>query len=1066
MKPRLAIISFVLLLLFVKVLPVFCQQIIFNKVLPPEGRFNPLVTCITQDIKGYMWFASPSGLFRYDGYHLSTYVHDNSDPHSLASNYVESIFADSDGIIWAGTDGAGLDRLDPETGIFTHFNHHVDVPSSLGCDTITAILVDKQGLLWIGTKEGMDQFDPKTNKFIHYRNHANDSTSISNNLVRAIYEDRQGTLWIGTGIPGDGRKAEEGGLNRMNKKSGTFTRYLNIPGNIHSLANNKVRAIFEDNEGVLWIGTAGNGLHKMDRQKGTFERIVFDPAHPEKISGPALKKESSINELINFITQDVAGSYWIGSLEGGLNYYNPVIGKTIHYPGTENSSGVYNDKGAWWTFTSRDGMLWISSDWTRGNLYRIDPFRREIPHYLIPGGIVCFYEEPNGIFWTAGEELIRNDIDKGIAKRYKIINPTTEAITIIKEDRQGNFWVGTGGGLKLFNKEKENLITYRYDPENKRSLSNNDVHTIYVDIDSNVWIGTHRGFNLWNSKTASFTQYFINPNDTSLRGQGAFPVSAFLRDNTGKLWVGEWGGGVNLFNQKDNNFKKYLKGTQVSCLYEDADATLWLGANNGLYKYDRSADAFILFKVSGLLAEIPDISRMVEDNQKYLWLQTSDGMMSVNPQRNETKNYGISKTSFQINNKNYCYKGRDGKLYFTETGGYYSFYPTDFTQHVKPPEIIFTGFSLGDQLIKVSDKGPLKESISKTTEIRLRYNQNIFSFEFAAIDYTNPESNQHLFMLENYDNKWQQAGSDRKASYFNIPPGKYIFRVKAINSKGAWAEKKINIIILPPWWQTWWFRILAGITLLLLFFGFYRWRTAALRKQKRILEQTVKERTAELVEEKAEVERQKEKSDELLLNILPSEVAEELKEKGYTTAKSFDEVTVLFSDIKGFTNVAEKMTAQELVKEIDTYFSAFDNIILKYGLEKIKTIGDAYIAAGGLPEKNSATAQNVVEAAIAMQQTAEKLKQERISLNKPYFELRIGIHTGPVVAGVVGIKKFQYDIWGDTVNLAARMEQSGVPGKINISQQTHELVKEQFNCVHRGKIEAKNKGDIDMYFVE
>ncbi|MCW3116047.1 MAG: hypothetical protein JWM28_129 [Chitinophagaceae bacterium] len=220
------------------------------------------------------------------------------------------------------------------------------------------------------------------------------------------------------------------------------------------------------------------------------------------------------------------------------------------------------------------------------------------------------------------------------------------------------------------------------------------------------------------------------------------------------------------------------------------------------------------------------------------------------------------------------------------------------------------------------------------------------------------------------------------------------------------------------------------------------------------------------MKEKAEVERQKEKSDELLLNILPSEVAEELKEKGYTTARAFDEVTVLFSDIKGFTHVAERMTAQELVQEINTYFSAFDSIIQKNGLEKIKTIGDAYIAAGGLPEKNSATAQNVIEAAIAMQQVVGILKQERISSDKPYFELRIGVHTGPVVAGVVGIKKFQYDIWGDTVNLAARMEQSGEPGKINISQHTYEVVKNQFRCAHRGKIGAKNKGEIDMYFVE
>jgi class 3 adenylate cyclase/Tfp pilus assembly protein PilF len=222
----------------------------------------------------------------------------------------------------------------------------------------------------------------------------------------------------------------------------------------------------------------------------------------------------------------------------------------------------------------------------------------------------------------------------------------------------------------------------------------------------------------------------------------------------------------------------------------------------------------------------------------------------------------------------------------------------------------------------------------------------------------------------------------------------------------------------------------------------------------------------EITKQKMEIEKQKAKSDELLLNILPSEVAEELKDKGYTTAKAFDEVTILFSDIKGFTNVAEKMTAQELVKEINTYFSAFDSIIQKYGLEKIKTIGDAYIAAGGLPEKNFATPQNVIDAAIVMQQEVEKLKQERVTSNKPYFELRIGIHTGPVVAGVVGLKKFQYDIWGDTVNLAARMEQSGVPGKINISQHTYELVKEQFTCVHRGRIDAKNKGEIDMYFVE
>ncbi len=647
MKSRLSIISFVFLLLIVKTLPAFCQQIIFNKVRPPEGKFSPLVSCITQDVNGYMWFASPWGLYSYDGYRFTTYVHDRLNPNSLASDYVESLYADPDGMIWAGTFGAGLDRFDPVTGIFTHFHHDANDPASLGNDTVMAILRDKQGILWIGSFGGLDQFDPKTNKFIHHCYNANDPSSLSHNAILTIYEDRQGILWIGTGSPfpnDDSSAIVKGGLNRMNKKTGTFTRYLHDPNNENSLVSNLVRTIFEDNQGVLWIGTANNGLHKMDRQQGTIERIIYDPAHPEKMSLPPLIEKSLLHEQITFITQDAAGSYWIGTVEGGLNYYNPKIGKVIRFRETENVSAGFKDKGTWYAFSSRDGILWISSDWNGGNLYRIDPFRREFHHYTIPGSDICFYEEPNGIFWTGGEELIRNDIDKGITKRYKIINPLTDFIGIIKEDRKGNFWVGTSVGLKLWNKEKDYFITYKNDPGNNNSLSNNNVNTIYEDRDSNLWIGTYRGLNLWNSKTGSFTRYFINPGDSSITGQNA--ITAILLDKTGKLWLGMWLGGVNLFNRESNKFKNYLEGTKVSCLYEDADGVLWLGGNDGLYKFDRRADAFIRYKDSSSLFEIPDVSHMVEDDQKYLWLQTSDGMMSLNPQRNETINYGISKSIF------------------------------------------------------------------------------------------------------------------------------------------------------------------------------------------------------------------------------------------------------------------------------------------------------------------------------------------------------------------------------------------------------------------------------------
>jgi adenylate cyclase len=214
------------------------------------------------------------------------------------------------------------------------------------------------------------------------------------------------------------------------------------------------------------------------------------------------------------------------------------------------------------------------------------------------------------------------------------------------------------------------------------------------------------------------------------------------------------------------------------------------------------------------------------------------------------------------------------------------------------------------------------------------------------------------------------------------------------------------------------------------------------------------------------IRKGKKRSDELLLNILPAEVAEELKEKGSAEAKQIDNVTVLFTDFKGFTQLAEKLSPRELVAEIDECFSAFDQIMQKHGVEKIKTIGDSYMAAGGLPTPNDTHACDVVRAATAIQEYMKEHKTKKEAEGKLFFEIRIGVHTGPVVAGIVGVKKFAYDIWGDTVNIASRMESSGEPGRVNISGSTFGLVKDKFHCVHRGKIEAKNKGFVDMYFVE
>ena len=240
---------------------------------------------------------------------------------------------------------------------------------------------------------------------------------------------------------------------------------------------------------------------------------------------------------------------------------------------------------------------------------------------------------------------------------------------------------------------------------------------------------------------------------------------------------------------------------------------------------------------------------------------------------------------------------------------------------------------------------------------------------------------------------------------------------------------------------------ITGILLLIMVAGLFN-RYRYVRKTKRI------------------IENEKERSEKLLLNILPLETAEELKEKGSATPKQYDMVSVLFTDFKGFTNIAEKLTPQELVAELNRCFFEFDKIIDKHGLEKIKTIGDAYMCAGGIPVANTSNPVEIVRAGLEIKEFMENLKKSREANGQDYWELRIGIHTGPVVAGVVGKNKFAYDIWGDAVNTASRMESSGIPGKVNISGTTYELVKDQFECLHRGKVQAKNKGEIDMYIVE
>src|SRR6202000_2644332 len=351
----------VLLLIVTTHYRVLGQQIHFTTVdLPKDAPWSGIFG-MAQDPQGYLWIATDNGLNKYDGHHYTTYRNDSKNPNSISPGKIEKVYADRNGIIWIATYVTGLDRLDPVTNTFTHYRHQPGNALSLANDTMRAILEDKQGVLWFGTNGGLDKFDPKTGTFEHFVHRSNDSTSLSNNQVRAIYEDKKGVIWVGTGGAWNTENPKgDGGLNKFDPKTGKFTRYMHQTNDAHSLIDNRVLTIFEDSQGTFWVGTAGDGLHTMNREKGIFERHLYDPSNREKLSRPPLKEAANgvVSDYITFINEDIYGKIWIGTLAGGINVYDPATKKTTWYGNGINSKEKIQRNEFWSICKTYDGILW------------------------------------------------------------------------------------------------------------------------------------------------------------------------------------------------------------------------------------------------------------------------------------------------------------------------------------------------------------------------------------------------------------------------------------------------------------------------------------------------------------------------------------------------------------------------------------------------------------------------------------------------------------------------------------------------------------------------------------
>lgn len=1049
---------FVILLSFILTFSGFSQRIRFNKLSIQDGLSQSSVLSLLQDDKGFIWLGTQDGLNRYDGTEFNTFKYRVDNEYTLSNSFINTIKQDPNNLqFWIGTENGGLNRYDPTEEKF----HRFPKDNILSKLPIQQLALDDNGSVWfIGENRGLFHYWPSNSKLERY----NVSNGFPTNKLNSILIEGE-NIWLGT---------KSQGLLIFNKKS----RKTIIINEVNNLLDNSVTFVnkFNENELIIgtpngvnlidkttykisvpdfvngenvnftksilvkkdkiFLGTNGNGLYIFTKDNGIFHREVFTQSD--------FNNYSISNNIINSIQEDLNGTIWIGT-QDGVNYFDPIKQFFEHYNYKFGDTKSLLDKIVWAIYED-SSQVFVG---TKGGLTTIDIKTNNYSHYPYNIGkeekdIFTINKDKDNRIWVGTEEgiLLFNQttgeyLDPGFCTESSFKN--NERVNDIYFDTENNMWLASREGLVRVGLDSLKCKLYSALDTGMYRLPNYDCKTIIVDSNDVLWIGMAGGGVCKGVRDADNINLYQFINHTS-EGEDTLSISnnmvlSVLEGNKNNLWVATYGGGLNNLNKDNEFFTSYTEDDGL--------------ANNAIY---------------GLLRE----------NDSLIWMSTNFGLSRFNTQSKEFQNFsendGLQSNEFNLGA---FHKGKSGKLYFGGINGLNVFEPSKIIQNTIPPKVVITDILLfNNSITEVID------SIGSTiyiNKLKLKYEQNNITFKFSALHYTHAKENKYRIMLEGLYETPLELGDMQQINYSNLSPGTYVFNVWAANSDGIWSKEstKIKLIITPPFWKTWWFITILTFAILLIFYISYIIRISSMKSQKRKLTFLVEKRTktitkqkAEIEKKKAELEIEKQKADELLLNILPAETAEELKNKGKARTRYYRLVTVMFTDIKGFTKIAEKMKPIELVTQLDLLFKEFDKIIEKHQIEKIKTIGDAYMAAGGVPLRDKENPVNSVLAALEIQAHMKSMQQKMKAIGENYWDLRIGLHTGDVIAGVIGTKRIAYDIWGNTVNVAQRMEMSGVPGKVNVSGTTYDQIKPYFDCTYRGKIAAKNKGEIDMYFVE
>ncbi len=887
-------------------------QILFKRYTVEDGLPNNYSEIIFVDSEGLVCVGGQQGLSMFDAYNFTNYYKKQGDSTSICSNQIADIFESSDSSLWIGTYNGGLCKFDRWKRDFKRYN---DPRYGINSHTVRKIVEDKNHKLWLGTRHGLFRFDPISetakqyifsNKYLSNLEHTatysallcarngaiwagsgtilglykynqvldsfllvqNDQLNniLSNTSIWKITEDSKGNIWIAT---------TSAGIIEYLPSINTIKHYSKENGKIHS---NNILYIFIDRNDNIWFSTANNeGLAVLLNEN--FELIVYKADEADQFSIPS--------NSITSITQDDDGNYWVSSHGGGIAIFRELNSGFSHYK-----------------------------------------MRTNAPNSLSYNIVSCFAEDAKGAIWIGTDGGGFNKFDRSTNTFTRFSNlkglRSKSILSILPISDNELMLSGWDFGISVFN-TNNNSVSYSITTESgKNRIKTNNIKYLYRDSNGIIWHGNHAltglSYQLPGEKIvrqdSSLTPFLFSFSQIVY-------INQVLEDSHTNLWIATQRG---LYQYKDslrlfahnNDDTISIASNYVTTIFEDSNGNIWIGTAEGLQLFNRANSSFTNYTIRFGLPLF--ITGILEDNNGFLWISSTEGIMKFNPQTGDNVRFdshsGLQATNFFERS---CFKTSDGEMFFGSTNGFTRFFPDQVVNFSNIPKIKLTDFQVFN-----NSKFELIESISKNRyRASIPYDWSVLSFEYSVLSYWSADKNIYQYMLDGFDKDWCDGGNTRKATYTNLDPGTYTFKVRGANNTGVWNNEgfSVELTVRPPFWLTWWFRLLVTVMILTLLFGFYFYRIASLNSQKIRLENEVKKRTYELKMVNANLEEQKEEI--LIQNEQLEQQKKQLEEYNESILRKTGEVLLHREKILDQNEQLEAKNHEldQLVKTKDKFFS-------------------------------------------------------------------------------------------------------------------------------------------------